>query len=259
MLAARGHIDAAQLVLFVVGLSLVIGSACVVNNVLDRGIDQRMARTRRRATVVGRVSPRTAIIYAVVLAIVGYGLLAVSVNLLTIAIGAFGMIDYLVFYTWGKRHSVHGTLIGSLSGAAPMVAGYTVITARFDAGAWILLAIMIAWQMAHFFAIAIYRQDDYAAAGLPVLPVAHGVLVAKRQIMVYTVVFGVAVAWLGVAGYAGYVYRVGAVALAAWWLTIAVRGWRTTDDVAWAKAMFRWSLIVITGLSVLLAVGSVLP
>lgn len=259
MLAARGHINGGLLAATIIGMALVIGSACVFNNYIDRDIDEQMARTKRRAIASGVVSGRAALIYATALGLIGFALLLWFVNGLTVIIGAIGFIDYVVLYGIGKRRSVHGTLIGSVSGAAPIVAGYTAVADRFDVGAAILFIMLVIWQMPHFFAIAIYRRADYAAAGLPVLPVSRSVAAAKRQILAYVIAFVPAVALLTIFGYAGYAYLVGMLVISIIWVVRGLRGFRTADDSRWARGMFFYSLIVILTLSLLVAVGSVLP
>ncbi len=119
-----------------------------------------------------------------------------------------GFVVYVGVYSlYMKRHSVYGTLIGSLSGAAPPVIGYCAVTGDFDSGAAILLAIFSLWQMPHSYAIAIFRFKDYQAANIPVLPVVKGISVAKNHITLYIIAFAVATLMLTLGGYAGYKYR----------------------------------------------------
>src|SRR6185312_1596924 len=140
--------------------------------------------------------------------------------------GAIGFIDYVVLYGWSKRHSVHGTVVGSISGSMPVVAGYCAVTGRLDMGAFILFLILTLWQMPHFYAIAMYRAKDYAAAKIPVLPVVRGMHAAKVQIVAYVVAFTVAVASLSVFGYAGLTFRIVMLAVSAYWLYLGVCGFK---------------------------------
>lgn len=254
LLASKGHVHYWLLIETLLGISLVIASACVYNNYLDREIDKKMERTRHRALVEGVVSTRAALTYATVLGIVGFAVLAIYTNWLTVAVGLIGIIFYVVVYGVAKRRSVHGTLVGSISGAMPPVAGYLAVTNHLDAAAWILFLILVFWQMPHFYAIAIYRLKDYRAAGLPVLPVSRGIEVTKRHILLYIVAFGVAASLLGVFGYAGWVYMTVAVVLSLLWLVVGIRGYGAKDEVRWARKMFGLSLLVLTILCVAIGV-----
>lgn len=166
-----------------------------------------------------------------------------------------GFVVYVGVYSlYMKRHSVYGTLIGSLSGAAPPVIGYCAVTGDFDSGAAILLAIFSLWQMPHSYAIAIFRFKDYQAANIPVLPVVKGISVAKNHITLYIIAFAVATLMLTLGGYAGYKYLVVAAAVSVWWLGMALRGYKVEDDKVWARKLFGFSIIAITALSIMMSV-----
>lgn len=242
-----------------VGMSLVIACGCVINNYIDRGIDAKMSRTKHRPSVTGLISTPSGIIYGITLGIVGFAVLALYTNLLTTGIGAVGLFFYLVMYSFWKRRSVWGTVVGSVSGATPIVAGYTAVSNHLDGGALILFLIMVTWQMPHFYAIAIYRFDDYKAAGLPVLPVKRGMLAAKRQIVAYIIAFIAACAALTVFGYTGFVYLLAMLSAGVWWLKLGLQGFKAHDDRLWARRLFLRSLIVITVLSFAVAGGGFLP
>lgn len=259
LLASRGQVNWWLLVALVVGTSLVIASACVYNNYIDRDIDQLMDRTKRRALAKGKITGPAALIYATGLLMVGFVILVRYTNWLTVIIGLIALVDYVALYGWSKRRSVHGTLVGSISGAAPIAAGYTAVTNRFDAGAIILFAIMVLWQMPHFYAIAIRRANDYAAAKIPVLPLVSGVRQTKIQMIAYTAAFILAATALTIFGFAGYSYLVVMLAFGGWWLSLGLKGFGADDNIAWAKRVFGGSLVVLLALSVMLAVNSVLP
>jgi len=260
LLASKGHVDWLLLAATLLGISLVIASACVFNNYLDRGIDERMKRTSKRALVTGEISPQNALVYASILGIAGFWILAFFTNILVIAIGFIGIIDYVVLYGISKRRSTFGTIVGSISGATPVVAGYCAASGQFDASALILFLIMVVWQMPHFYAIAMYRAQDYASAGIPVLPVVKGMRQAKIQIVIYTGLFVLACQALSVFGHAGNVYRGMTLAISAWWLCMGIMGFqKDTDDKRWARKMFFVSLAVVLVLSIAIALGSTLP
>ncbi len=255
----KGTFDPGLFLAILLGASLVIACGCVINNYIDRGIDQKMARTKKRAMVTGIIPVRNAIIYAVILGISGFLILALYTNALTVIIGVIGLFFYLVMYSVWKRLSVWGTMVGSVSGATPIVAGYTAVTNRFDVGAFLLFLILVLWQMPHFYAIAMYRLNDYKAAGLPVLPVKKGMRAAKLQIMLYIVAFIAASAMLTLFGYTGYTYLLIISLIGLAWLWRGLEGIKTTDDKPWGRQMFFFSLIVILTFSVTLATGALLP
>jgi protoheme IX farnesyltransferase len=257
-LASKGHIDIGLLVAIMVGTSLVIASACVFNNYIDRGIDVAMARTKERSLVKGEISAPSALIYASVLGLVGAMVLAVYTNWLTFVIGLAAFVVYVAVYGLAKRRSVHGTIVGSFAGAAPILAGYTAVSDRLDAAAIILFIIMVVWQMPHFYAIASYRFDDYKAAKLPVLPVKRGMRATKFWVVGYIAVYLAAVTSLTVFGYTGYVYLVVMLLLGVNWLRLGLTGFRTTDDKTWGRRVFRFSLVVMLAFSILVSLGRLL-
>jgi len=146
--------------------------------------------------------------------------------------------------------------VGSISGAAPVVAGYCAVTDRFDGAALILFLILVLWQMPHFYAIAMYRFDDYKNAGLPVLPVKKGWHATKVQIVVYIAAFVLAVGSLTAFGYAGYIFGIIMMLVGVAWLRQGIRGFTTDDNRQWARKLFFVSLLVILALSIMLSVGS---
>jgi protoheme IX farnesyltransferase len=256
LLAAHWHIPVGLLLATLAGTSLVIASGCVFNNYLDRGIDNKMKRTQQRALVQGTVSGRSALIYATVLGILGFALILLFANVRVALVGLVGFIDYVVLYGYTKRQSVHGTIVGSISGAASVVAGYVAVTNRFDIGALLVFLLLVAWQMPHFYAIALYRSKDYGAAGIPVMPLKKGLAHTKTEIFVYIGLFVIVNILLTVYGYTGYVYLVVMTCISALWLAIGVRQpFSSSTAVVWGKQMFLYSLIVIVVLSFMLSVG----
>ncbi|AIU73859.1 MAG: heme o synthase [Hafnia alvei] len=255
-LASKGSLDVPLFIATMVGVSLVVASGCVFNNYIDRDIDKIMERTKNRVLVKGLIAPKVTLTYATLLGLAGVALLYVAANPLAALLAVIGFIVYVGVYSlYMKRHSVYGTLIGSLSGAAPPVIGYCAVSNEFDAGALILLAIFSLWQMPHSYAIAIFRFKDYQAANIPVLPVVKGISVAKNHITLYIVAFMVATLMLSLGGYAGYKYLVVAAAVSVWWLGMALSGYKkAVDDRVWARKLFVFSIVTITCLSVMMSV-----
>jgi heme o synthase len=257
--AANGHVKWPSFAAAIFGTALVIASACVVNNYIDRGIDEKMERTRKRALVSGEVGTAGAFVYASLLAVVGFTTLAVWTNWLTFAVGAAGYFFYVVVYGIAKRKTIYGTLVGSISGSMPLVAGYTAATNRFDTAAVLLFLIMVTWQMPHFYAIAIYRLKDYKAAGLPVWPAKRGIRSTKRQIMLFIVLFTIANARLSLGGYAGKTYLIITILLGLVWLYKGMKGIKAADDTKWARGMFGFSLIALLVICAGLAINPWVP
>jgi protoheme IX farnesyltransferase len=218
-----------------------------------------MKRTKNRALVTGSIMPISALTYAVALGLAGYVTLAVFTNPLATVLGAAGMFFYVVVYGYAKRKTVHGTLIGCISGAIPPVAGYAAASGRLDLAAAILFLILVFWQMAHFFSIALFRQKDYAATGMPIMPVVRGIERTKKQIIMYICLLIGAVLVLSLAGYTGYSFAIIMGCGCLYWLTKGLRTYSEPSAVAWGKGMFISSLMVIMMLAGMVSIGSVLP
>ncbi len=260
VLASRGSCDITVLLPALVGISLVVASGCVLNNCIDRDIDRKMARTCNRILVRGLLSVKAAGVYAFLLGIAGTTLLWANANSLSVVVVLAGFVIYVGVYSlYLKRHSVYGTLIGSLAGAAPPLAGYCAVGNRFDMGALILLSIFVLWQMPHCYAIAIFRFKEYAAASIPVPPVVHGIAAAKRQIVGYILAFWAASLIPTFAGYTGYSYLAVATGSGLGWLYMALSGYWTSDDRLWAKRLLVFSILNIFVLSVMLSVDATAP
>jgi protoheme IX farnesyltransferase len=259
LLASRGHFNPVLFLAALVGLSLVIGSGCVVNNYIDRTIDEKMARTKKRALVTKIIPPRNALIFATILGLLGFFVLFQFTNLLTTFIAFVGYFFYVVLYSIWKRKSIHGTVVGSVSGAVPPVVGYCAVTNHFDAAALLLFLILVFWQMPHFYAIAIFRMKDYAAARIPVLPVKKGIAQTKLQIILYIVAFIIATALLTVYHYTGYSYLVVVLIVGFIWLWMGFKGYNTGDAVKWSRKMFFFSLVILLVWSGIVSLSPLLP
>lgn len=250
-LASKGHVDFGLFLAAMIGTSLVVASGCVFNNCIDRDIDVKMERTKNRVLVQGLVSLNMALLFATVMGVIGVGLLYTKANPLAALFAVIGFVIYVGFYSlYLKRKSVHGTLVGSLSGAMPPVIGYVAVSNSFDLAALTLLVMFSLWQMPHSYAIAIFRFNDYLAASIPVLPVKRGIRVAKLHILIYILAFLLATLMLTFGGYAGLNYLAVAAAMGMYWLYMAWTGYKAKDDVVWARKLFVFSIFTITALSV---------
>jgi heme o synthase len=259
---ASGLTGQLNLILFlalVLGIVFVIGAACVLNNYIDRDIDRKMKRTSWRATATGKITKKAVYIFASVLGVIGFGVLALFTNILTIGLVVLAFFSYVVVYGAAKRKTIHSTLIGTVPGAIPPVAGYVAVTGAFDVAALLIFLIMVCWQMPHFYAIGMRRRDDYAAAKIPVMPVVKGMRATKIQILFYVSGFILFNILLVAFGYVGYVYLVVMSGLGIVWLVKGMRGFKVDDDQKWAKRMFSFSLVVLLSLCGMWAVGGLLP
>ncbi len=167
-----------------------------------------------------------------------------------------GFFFYVVMYSFWKYRSTYGTLVGSIAGALPPVIGYCAVSNQFDMGAFLLFAIMVLWQMPHFYAIAMFRLKDYAAASIPVLPVKKGMHVTKVHMLFYTIAFIPVSLSLILFGYTGYMYLAVISFVGLAWLYLCIKGFKVDNDVRWARSMFRFSLVVIMLFSLMLGINS---
>lgn len=249
LLASKGIIHPSLFLATLIGLAFIMASACVFNNYIDRPLDKKMDRTKDRALVKGLISDRNALLFATFLGIMGGGVLLFSTNLLTVFVAAIGFFVYVVLYSMWKGKTIYGTAIGSIAGAVPPVVGYCAVSNQFDLGAMILFAMLVLWQMPHFFSVAMLHFDDYVKADIPVLPIRKGILRTKIHMVLYIIGFILAAAMLTYFKYTGYVYLIVALLLGGMWLALCLKGFQTDNDKRWGHNMFRLSLLLITAIS----------
>ena len=258
--ATQGSVDFLLLLLTLLGTTLVVASGCVVNNIIDQDIDQNMQRTQNRALVKKSISVPVAFVFAIVLGILGFGILWFWVNAYAFLFAVIGFVVYVGFYSlWTKRTTIHQTVVGSISGAAPPVIGYTAVANQFDIGALLIFLGYALWQMPHSWAIAIYRFDDYKNAGIPILPVARSIQRTKIESLIYVILFIVAMNGLFVFGYTNWIYLVVLNVLSFYWLYLSIISFKADDDQLWAKKTFLFSVILITVISICFSFTSTAP
>ena len=258
--ATQGSVDFLLLLLTLLGTTLVVASGCVVNNIIDQDIDQNMQRTQNRALVKKSISVPVAFVFAIVLGILGFGILWFWVNAYAFLFAVIGFVVYVGFYSlWTKRTTIHQTVVGSISGAAPPVIGYTAVANQFDIGALLIFLGYALWQMPHSWAIAIYRFDDYKNAGIPILPVARSIQRTKIESLIYVILFIVAMNGLFVFGYTNWIYLVVLNTLSFYWLYLSIIGFKAEDNQLWAKKTFLFSVILITVISICFSFTSTAP
>jgi protoheme IX farnesyltransferase len=244
---------------FMISTALIIASAGIINNYIDRNIDKKMERTKSRAFVLGSVVVSRALSLAVLLAICGFMLLYFHTNKVAFLAGIVGFLGYLIPYGLAKRHGSYGTLVGSIPGAVPPLAGYLSFAGRIDVTAIWLFTAMVLWQMPHFYAIAVRRLDDYKNASIPVLPSVHGVNRTVKSSLFYLALFVVAVAMVFRTQPRGAWVFIGIMtAMGAWWMYVGYKGFRALDKVVWARKFMKASVKVLLVWSLLMLVTPLL-
>lgn len=227
LLSTPGAIPWSIMLLGNLGIALCAGSAAAINHVVDRRIDIHMARTQRRPLAQGRVHPLHALLFALVLGVVGMAILLLWVNALTAWLTLGSLLGYAVIYTsFLKRATPQNIVIGGLAGAAPPLLGWTAVSGRVDAEALLLVLIIFAWTPPHFWALAIHRKAEYAKVDIPMLPVTHGEQYTKLHILLYTFILFAVSLLPYVIHMSGPLYLIAAIAL----------GLRFID---WAWALYR--------------------
>lgn len=227
------------------GIWLCSASAAVLNQWADREADARMARTRRRPLPTGQLSDVEALTFAAVLCVVGAGLLYWLTNTLTMWLTLFSLVGYAVIYTlFLKRATPQNIVIGGAAGAAPPLLGWTAVTGEVHAHALVLFLIIFAWTPPHFWALAIDRKDEYARAGIPMLPVTHGVKFTSLQILLYTAILFAVSLLPFVSKMSGWLYLAGALPLGALYL---LWSWQLVREKAddLPRKLFNYSIVYL--------------
>lgn len=253
-LGSRGLLNEQIFGASLIGIALVIGGGCALNNFIDQDIDALMMRTRNRPLVQGRIPAAHALILGLLLAICGMSLLALFTNMLATLVTLAGFLVYVVFYSLWLKRSPHGTWVGSLSGAVPPLAGYCAASGQLDAAGLILFAIFAVWQFPHAYAIAILHIQDYARASIPVLPVIRGVDRVKRDMPIYVAIFTLCALLLFFTHNTGTGYLAVILILGLSWTGSTWRDRRSVDDRRWAKKSFGYSIVMVIAVSLMMSV-----
>lgn len=236
------------------GIALAAGAAAVINHLLDSKIDAIMNRTLKRPIPAGKISPKKAIIFAVIIGTLGAVILVTLVNPLTALLTFFTLIGYGFIYTAFLKHSTsQNIVIGGLAGAMPPLLGWTAVTGQIEYPSFLLVLIIFTWTPPHFWSLAIARYKEYAKAEIPMLPVTHGIRYTKLAILLYTILM-VAITLLPFAiNMSGLLYLVGAIILGAGFLFWAIK-LQFTDDPKVAMDTFRYSIFYLMVLFIFLLV-----
>ncbi len=262
--AAAGYVYAShfsknfsQFFLMLLGLGLIIGSSCVINNIIDIEIDKKMTRTKNRALVTGEISIKSASLFAILLMFSGSLILVYGANLVSLLIALVGVVTYVIFYGYFKRKNEYGTLIGSVPGAIPPLVGFAAFSDNIDIYGVALFLIMVFWQVSHFYAIAIYRKEEYAKAKIPVWPIVRGDESTKKQIITYALLFSIMTLLPFTLGYCHYIYLLAMLTCDYLWLKQILQV--DKDIRKWARQVFVGSLRTLLILCIALSLGPVLP
>ena len=224
------------------GIWLAASSAAAINHLLDRRIDEKMARTSHRPLPSGSLSGRQVFIFALILGVLSMLLLCIFVNWLTAVLTFFSLIGYAVIYTVYLKHATpQNIVIGGAAGAAPPVLGWVAVTGEVHAYALLLFLIIFVWTPPHFWALAIFRREDYARAMVPMLPVTHGVEYTRQQILFYTILLALVTLLPYFSGMSGVFYLGGVLVLDAVFLYYAIRMLNPPNE-AYAMKVFGYSI-----------------
>ena len=261
VMIAPVHVHPFKTVLAVIAIALGSGAAGCINMWYERDLDALMARTRNRPLPSGRVAPDDALGLGVLLSLFSVLLMAVSTNLIAAALLAAAILFYVFVYTiWLKRRTPQNIVIGGAAGPFPPMIGWAAATGDVSAVGVALFLLVFLWTPPHFWALALYRSDDYRRAGVPMLPVVAGPRETKRQMLVYTLLLLPVALAPTLLGAVGWVYGAVALALSIGFVGQAIAVWRTADDetaFGAARRMFRYSLIYLAALFAALPVDLV--
>lgn len=253
-MATPGMVPLNVLLLGSIGMAFAMAAAAAVNHVVDQRIDAIMARTSNRPIVQGKVSSQKALLFAATLSMLSMFILSFFINPLTAFLTLFGIVGYAFIYTlYLKRATPQNIVIGGLAGAIPPLLGWTAVTNQIDPHALLLVLIVFIWTPPHFWALAIHRRDDYAKAGIPMLPVTHGIDYTKSSVLHYTLLLALCTLLPYLTGMSGLIYLVAALALNAVFVWYAAR-LRFTNAPGIAMKTFGYSIVYLMGLFIALLV-----
>jgi protoheme IX farnesyltransferase len=226
-----------------IGIAMASSSAAVFNHVLDARIDVLMMRTRGRPLPQGKLTERSALMFASSLCVMSMIVLWFLVNPLTAILTFVSLIGYAVVYTaWLKRATPQNIVIGGAAGAAPPVLGWTAVTGEVTSGALLLFLIVFVWTPPHFWALAIARLEEYRKVEIPMLPVTHGVPYTRLNILLYSILLLLVTIMPYLIGMSGIIYLLAALGLGSYFLWYAIRMYRDHEDEELPMQMFRYSI-----------------
>jgi protoheme IX farnesyltransferase len=242
--------------LTIVGTILIVAGANALNMYVERDIDGRMERTKNRPLPAGRLPPRVALWFGVAVSAAAVPILAIGVNATTALLAVLANLSYVLAYTPLKQRSHWALLVGAVPGAMPPLLGWTAATGTIGAGGLVLFGILFLWQVPHFLAISIFRRDEYARAGLKVMPNTHGLRATKHSIARYLFALLAVSLLLVPLGVEGPAYTVLAATLGAVFLGWGCWGLREDAGARWARSLFGISILYLVLLFCALIIGA---
>lgn len=254
---AKGQLSSGRSLLMLLATAEMVAAANALNCYLERDSDRFMHRTKNRPLPSGRMEPSVALWFGIALAAISLPALAIGVNVLTALLGLTAFVSYVFWYTPMKPRSHWAMMIGALPGALPPLMGWTSVTGRLDLPGLVLFSIMFLWQLPHFLAIALYRKEEYIAAGLKSLPITHGDGASRFYIVVYLTALVPVTLLLYPLHVAGLLYLIVAALLGAAFWGLGFRGFIRKEGAPWARKLFFYSLIHCSGLFAALAVEGI--
>ncbi|XBC44260.1 MAG: heme o synthase [Buchnera aphidicola (Schlechtendalia peitan)] len=255
LLASRGNINYHLLFLNIIGISLVIGSSCILNNVIDCNIDKYMDRTKNRILVISSSFHNLAIFFAIVLGILGFSIYIYYINILCMLLSSIGWIVYVVLYSmYLKKRSIYSTLIGSISGSIPPLLGYCSVTNHVDLCVFNLFLIFITWQIPHSYAIFIMHFSDYKRVNIPIFPIVKSFLVTRYHIRIFILLFLLSTCLLVATNYVGYKFLFSILFLSVIWFYLSIKTYRSDyNHIIWAKNIFYHSIIIMFIMNIMMS------
>jgi protoheme IX farnesyltransferase len=237
-----------------IGIGLAASSAAAINHLLDRRIDAKMARTKNRPLVKGKLTETNVLVFALVLGVLAMAVLLIWVNTLTAILTFLSLIGYAIVYTaWLKRATPQNIVIGGAAGAAPPVLGWVAVTGSVYPQALLVFLIIFIWTPPHFWALAIYRKEEYALVDIPMLPVTHGAAFTRLQILLYTILLVIVTTLPYLTGMSGLIYLAGVSVLNAGFMWYALR-MMTSKDILLPMQTFAFSITYLMVLFIFLLV-----
>ncbi len=251
-LAVPGWPPLSALLAGTLGIGLAASSAAAINHLLDRRIDAKMKRTKNRPLATGKLTEGNVLIFALSLGALSMAILMIWVNSLTAILTFLSLIGYAIVYTvWLKRATPQNIVIGGAAGAAPPVLGWAAVTGTLEPQAMLLFLIVFVWTPPHFWALAIYRKEEYALVDIPMLPVTHGVAFTRLQILLYTILLVIVTTLPYLTGMSGLVYLAGVSVLNAGFMWYALR-MMVSKDVLLPMHTFAFSITYLMVLFIFL-------
>ena len=258
MVLAGGSPHLHQVIAGIFGTTLVVCSANSINNYIERDTDRLMERTKSRPLPARRMNPTFALVYGMALLAIALPWLALQTTTLATGLALLGWVVYVCVYTPLKQRTWLSVFPGGVAGAMPPLIGWSAVTGSISPAAFSLFLVLFLWQLPHTFAIGLYRDAEYRAAGLKTLSIDHSDSTARIHIFGWTLALVGATGWTVAVGVGGTLTLIGTVVLGGVFIWKAWRGLRTSGEAEWARDLFLYSVVYLVGLFGLMALDHVL-